>query len=93
MVRPVHESPEVVPFVHAAHDDAIPETGGDALGEIEVVLDQQRLPIADVDDESLVPRAVVVVMQKAADEASDFDPPPVVAFRILQASSPSPAPL
>ena len=80
MVRPVHEPPEVVPFVHAAHGDAIPETDGDAPGEIEVVRDQQRLPLADVDDESLVTRAVVVVMQKAADEARGFDPPPIIVL-------------
>ena len=92
MVRPVHEPPEVVPLVYAAHDDAIPETDGDAPGKIEVVRDQQRVPFTDVDDESLVTRAVVVVMQKAADEALDFDPLAVIALVESYASSPLPAP-
>ena len=42
--------------------------------------DQERLPIADVDDESLVTRVVIIVMQEAADEARNLDPPPVIAL-------------
>lgn len=85
-MRPVHEPPEVVPFVHAAHGEAIPDTNRDAFGETEVVRDQQRLTMTDIDDEPLV-RRVVIIGQKAADEACDFDPPPVVALGVLQTSS------
>ena len=42
--------------------------------------DQERLPIADVDDESLVTRVIIIVMQEAADEARNLDPPPVIAL-------------
>ena len=92
MVCPVHEPAEVIPLVHAAHDNAIAEADGDAFGEVEVVRDQQRLPFADINDETLVTRAFIVVMQQAADEARDFDPPPVIAFVEFQASSPLPEP-
>jgi hypothetical protein len=40
--------------------------------------DQQGLPVADVDDEALMTRIVVIITQEAADEARDFDPPPIV---------------
>ena len=92
VVSPVYESAQVIPLVHAAHADAIAQTDGDPFGEIEVVRDQQRLPFADINDEALVTRAFVVIMQKAADEARDFDPPPVIAFVEFQASSPLPEP-
>ena len=67
MVRPVHQSAEVIPLVHAANVDAITHTDGHAIGEIEVVCDQQGLAIADIDYKALVTRVVVVVRQKAAD--------------------------
>ena len=92
VVRPVDQAAEVVPFVHAAHDDAIPEPDRDALGKIDVVRDQQGLAIADVDDETLVTRTIVVITQQAADEACDLDPPPVIAFVEFYASSPLPEP-
>ena len=79
-MRPVHEAPAVVPLVHPAQGDAIAEPDGDACRELEVMGDQKRLPIADVDDEPLVTRVVILVMQKAADEARNLDPPPVIAL-------------
>ena len=91
-MRPVHEAPEIVPLVHTAYDDAIAESDGDTHRELEVVGNQQRLPIADVDDESLVTRVVIIVMQKAADEARDLDPPPVIALVEADVSLPLPAP-
>lgn len=91
-MRPVHEAPEVVPLVQAAHVDAIPESHGDALGEFGVMGDQQRPTVADIDDEPLVIGAISIITQKAADEARDFDPPPVVAFIEANSSWPSQAP-
>ena len=79
-VRPVHESAEIIPLVHAAHVDPITHANRHAFSEVNVMRDQQGPAIADVDDETLVARAVVVIRQKAADEARDFDPPPIVAF-------------
>jgi hypothetical protein len=84
----VHETAEFVPLVQAADVDAIAHADGHALSQVDVVGDEQCLPVADIDDEPLVLRAVVVVTQQAADEARDFDPPPVVAFRKVDASSP-----
>ena len=77
---PVHEAAEVVPLVQAAHPHAIAHADRDALGEINVVRDQQGLAIADIDDEALMPGTIIVITQQAADEACDFDPPPVIAF-------------
>ena len=53
---------------------------------------QQCLPIADIDSESLVKRVVIVIMQKATDEALDLDPPPVIALVESDVSLPLPAP-
>ena len=53
---------------------------------------KQRLAIADIDNEALMTRVVIVVRQEAADEARDFDPPPVIALVESYASSPLPAP-
>ena len=80
---PVHETTEIVPLVHAAHLDTITHADRHAFGKVNVVRDQQGLPIADVDDEALVARAIVVIRNQAADEASDFDPPPIITFRIV----------
>ena len=92
MVRPVQESAEIVPFVQAAHAHAVAHAEGHAFSKVGIVRDQQRLAIADVDDEALVPRAIMVIRQKAADEARDFDPPPVFGLAVADISSPSRAP-
>ena len=92
MVRPVQESAEIVPFVQAAHAHAVAHADGHAFSQVGIVRDQQRLAIADVDDEALVPRAIMVIRQKAADEARDFDPPPVFGLAVADISSPSRAP-
>jgi hypothetical protein len=83
----VHEAAEVVPLVHATHANAITHADRDPLGKVDIVRDQERLVIADVDDKALVPRTIVVITQQAADEACDFDPPPVIAFGEIDASS------
>ena len=69
MVRPVHQSTEVIPFVHAANVNAVTHTNGNAIGEIDVVCYQQGLAIADIDNEALMTRVIIVVRQEAADEA------------------------
>ncbi len=58
---PVHEPAKLVPFVHATNLDAIAHTERHALGKIEVVGDQQCPAIADVDNETLVPIAIIVI--------------------------------
>ena len=76
----MNQAAQVVPLVHAAHLHSIAHPQRHALGEINIVRDQQRVAIADIDNEALVTRAVVVVSQQAPDEASDFDPASVVAL-------------
>ena len=90
-VRPVQKSAEIVPLVKATHVNAITHAHRDALGQLEIVRDQQCLSLAYSDNETLVTR-LVIVGQQAPDEARDFDPPPVIAFREANASSPLPAP-
>ena len=87
VVRPVHEPAEIVPLVHAANPDTIAHAERHALGQVDIVGNQQGPVVADIDDEPLVAGAVVVVMQKAVDEAGNFDPPPVIAFRETDAFS------
>ena len=91
-VRPVQEPTEIIPLVQTSYRDAIPHAQRHASSEVYVVRHEERLPITDVDNESLVRGAVVVIGEKAADEASDFDPPPIIAFRVANVSPPSQAP-
>ena len=88
----MHQPAEIVPLVNSAYPYAIAHAQRDPLGEVDVVDDQERLVIADIDDESLVRRPLVIVWQKAADEASDFDPPPVVRLAVTDTSPPLPVP-
>ena len=53
-MRPVDETAQVVPLVHAAHVDAIAHAERHAFGEINIVCDQQRPATANFDDETLV---------------------------------------
>ena len=78
-MRPVDETAEVIPLVHAAHVDAITHAERHAFGEINIVCDQQCPAIANIDDEALVARAVVIVRQQSPNEARDLDPFTVIA--------------
>lgn len=78
---PVHEAAKVIPLVHATHLHPVAHTQGDALCEVDVMRDEQRSAIADIDYETLMSRAVIVIRQQASDEASHFDPLAVIAFR------------
>lgn len=91
-MRPVHQPTEIVPLVLSAYPYAIAHTERHALGELDVVDYQERLAIADIDDESLVRRPLAIIWQKAADEARDFDPPPVFRLAVADTSPPSPVP-
>ena len=76
---PVDETAEIVPLVHAAHINAITHAERHASGEIDIVRDQQRPATANIDDEALMTRDVVVVRQQSPDETGDLDPFTVVA--------------
>ncbi len=58
----MHESAKLVPFIHAPHLNAIAHAKRHALCEVDVVGDQQRPAIADIDDEALMARTVVIIM-------------------------------
>lgn len=79
-MRPVDEPAEVVPLVHSAHINAITHAERHTAGEIDIVCDQQRPATANIDDEALMTRAVVVVRQQSPHEAGDLDPITVVAL-------------
>ena len=59
---PVNESAKLVPLVHAPNLDAIAHAERHAFGEVEIVRNQQRPVVADINDETLVARAFVVIM-------------------------------
>jgi len=79
-MRPVDEPAQVVPLVHAAHIYAITHAERHTSSEVDVVCNQQRPATANIDDEALVTRAVVVVRQQSPHEAGDLDPITVVAL-------------
>lgn len=61
MMRPVHQPAQVVPLVEAADEHPIAHAERHAAREVNVMRDQQRLPLTDVDNEALVALAIVVV--------------------------------
>ena len=79
-MRPVHKPAQIVPFVHATNVHSVAHAKGHPFGEVDIVGDQQGPAGADIQYESLMPRAIVVIRQQAFDEAADFDPRARVAF-------------
>jgi len=63
MMRPMHQTTELVPLVHAAKFDSIAQADRHALRQVNVVRNQQRLSIRQGQDESLMSRPLVVVGQ------------------------------
>lgn len=61
VMRPVHETPEIVPFVHSANLHSISDTNRYTFGEVNVVGDEQRFAIANIEDKSLVSGTIVVI--------------------------------
>ncbi len=53
-MRPVNETAQVIPLVHASYAYTITHTEWDAIREVDVMRDQQGPAITDVDDEALV---------------------------------------
>ena len=74
MVRPVHQSAEIIPFVHATEMDPVAERQRYPVGKIDVVSNQERLAIAQLDDKALMLRSIVIIRQQAPDETRVFDP-------------------
>ena len=80
MMRPVHEAAQIVPFVHATNVYPVAHANGNTFREVNIVGDKQGPAGADIQYESLVPRAIVVIRQQALDQAADFDPRARVVF-------------
>ncbi len=62
VMGPVNEAAKLIPLKHAPNLDAITHAERHALGEVEIVRNQQRPVVADINDETLVARAFVVIM-------------------------------
>ncbi len=86
---PMHETAQVIPFVHAANLHTITHSKRHAFRKVDIVCDQQRYAVADIDDEALVARTVIVVRQQSRHEALNLDPVSGIAFveRSLQVRS------
>lgn len=79
-MRPVHEAAQIVPFVHATNVYPIAHADGNTFGEVNIVGNKQGPAGADIQYESLMPRAIVVIRQQAFYQAADFDPRARVVF-------------
>ena len=82
LMRPMHKTAQIVPFVHTAHVYPVAHPERYAFGEVNVVSDQQRPAATDVDDEALVSRSVAIIRQQPPDEACYLDPAPVITLGI-----------
>ena len=54
VMRPVHQPAEIVPLVHPSHTHAVTHPERYAFGEINIVRNEQRPAITDIDNEALV---------------------------------------
>jgi hypothetical protein len=57
----MHQAAKIVPLVHAAKPESVAYSERYALGQIDVVCDQQGLTIPHPHDEPLMPGIVIVV--------------------------------
>jgi len=78
----VHQPAQLIPLVHAAKLNPVTHPDRDTLGQIEIVGDQQRIAILHSQDDTLMPRAVIVVAQQSADESRILNPVTGIAFLI-----------
>ena len=60
-MRPVHQPTEIVPLIHSAKHDSVADADRHAFGEVDVVCDQYRAAIAQLNNKSLVTRSIVIV--------------------------------
>ena len=74
VVRPVYEAAEVVPFVNAAELNTIAQPDGYSSGQVDIVRDQECLSASEPNDEALMTRAVIVILEQAYDAARVLDP-------------------
>ncbi len=74
MVRPMHQAAKIIPFVHASKSHTIADSQRCTPGDVDIVRNQECLPVAHVQNETLVPRSIVVVAQQSPDETRSLDP-------------------
>lgn len=55
MMCPVNQSAEIIPLVHSPEPDAVSEPHRHPLCNVYVVSNEERLPIADIENKALVP--------------------------------------
>ena len=79
---PVDETTQVIPFVHTPYPHPVTHPEWNAIGEVDVVGNQQRPAGANVDDEALMTGTVIVIRQKPPDEASNFDPAAIISLGV-----------
>ena len=71
---PVNQSAEVIPLVLSPKLDTVSESHRHPLCNVYVVSNEERSPIADIENKTLVPRALHVIRQQALHEARCLDP-------------------
>ena len=62
-MRPVNQAAEVIPLVHAPELDTVSQPNRHALRNVNIVCDEERLPIADIENKTLMPRTLTIVRQ------------------------------
>lgn len=71
---PVNQPAEIIPLVHTPEPDAVSESHRYPVCNVYVVSNKECLPIADIENKALVPRAILVIRQQALHEARCLDP-------------------
>lgn len=71
---PVNQAAEIVPFIHAAKCNSIANANWHTLRQVNIVSDQYSLPIAHVQDESLMARPIIVVADYPCNDTRTVNP-------------------
>jgi hypothetical protein len=63
MVSPVYEATKLIPLVHAAKSYPIAHANRHPASDVDIVRDEQSLPVPHIENNTLVPGAIVIIRQ------------------------------
>jgi hypothetical protein len=82
VVCPVHESAEIVPLEHTPESHAVAQADRDPFRQIDVVSNQQGLAVSQLQDESLMAVALIVIRDQPLDESRILYPTPRIVILV-----------
>jgi len=76
MVCPLNQAAPLVPLVHPAKTDFVAHPERNSVSNVNIVSNQQRLPVPHVKHKPLVSRTIMVISQQSTHNTGSVDPLP-----------------